>query len=156
MVPSSCLIRHAAWLWNVGPTLYGWPHATPKPPADRLIKLAPTLASALVIITTMSRARSPWALPGVLVALPLAFHAALLWAGVTLADAQDAGWALKPEVGFCYGSSSFAPYDGCAQQTRSNSNMRTEFLMTGPRDVKPISCCASWSAAIGRAGKSAT
>ncbi|KIY98753.1 hypothetical protein MNEG_9207 [Monoraphidium neglectum] len=59
--------------------------------------LAPTLASALVIITTMSRARSPWALPGVLVALPLAFHAVLLWAGVTLADAQDAGWALKPE-----------------------------------------------------------
>ncbi|KAI8470530.1 MAG: hypothetical protein J3K34DRAFT_255209 [Monoraphidium minutum] len=64
---------------------------------DPLIKLAPTVVSALVLMLTMTRARSPWALPAVLVALPLAFHAVLLATGITLEQAQDAGWALKPQ-----------------------------------------------------------
>jgi hypothetical protein len=47
---------------------------------------------------TMTRARSPWALPAVLVLLPSAFYAYLLATGTSLADAQDAGWALKPQA----------------------------------------------------------
>lgn len=59
----------------------------------------PTVASAIVLVITMSRARSPWALPAVLVALPAAFYAVLLATGTSLAEAQAAGWALQPQVG---------------------------------------------------------
>lgn len=49
----------------------------------------------------MTRAESPWALPVTLAAVPAAFHAYLLLSGTTLAQAQDAGWVLKPEVRVC-------------------------------------------------------
>jgi hypothetical protein len=35
------------------------------------------------------------------VAVPASFHLYLLLSGTTLAQAQDAGWVLKPEVGDC-------------------------------------------------------
>jgi hypothetical protein len=54
--------------------------------------------AALALWATMTRARSPWALPVTLAAVPAAFYAYLLATGTSLADAQDAGWVLKPEV----------------------------------------------------------
>lgn len=81
------------------PTL---PHTPlPKNPTDALIKLAPTLTAGLVLWVCMTRAESPWALPVTLAAVPAAFHAYLLISGTTLAQAQDAGWVLKPEVRLC-------------------------------------------------------
>jgi hypothetical protein len=68
--------------------------------ADALIKFIPTFAAAMVLWLSMTRATSPWALPITLAAVPAAFHVYLLATGTTLADAQDAGWVLKPEVGF--------------------------------------------------------
>jgi hypothetical protein len=77
-------------------------HPTPTlPPSDALIKLAPTLTAGLALWVCMTRAESPWALPVTLAAVPAAFHAYLLLSGTTLAQAQDAGWVLKPEVGLC-------------------------------------------------------
>ncbi|KAF8062987.1 hypothetical protein HT031_003826 [Scenedesmus sp. PABB004] len=64
---------------------------------DALIKFVPTFAAALVLWACMTRARSPWALPITLAAVPAAFHAYLLVSGTSLADAQDAGWVLKPQ-----------------------------------------------------------
>jgi hypothetical protein len=66
--------------------------------ADALIKFIPTFAAAMVLWLSMTRATSPWALPITLAAVPAAFHVYLLATGTTLADAQDAGWVLKPEV----------------------------------------------------------
>jgi hypothetical protein len=74
------------------------PPSNPILPSDALTKLVPTLASAAALFLTMTRARSPFALPAVLVALPLAFYAVLLATGTSLAEAQDLGWALKPQV----------------------------------------------------------
>lgn len=68
------------------------------PPADALIKLVPTLTAGLALWVCMTRAESPWALPLTLAAVPAAFHAYLLLTGTSLAQAQDAGWVLKPEV----------------------------------------------------------
>lgn len=45
----------------------------------------------------MTRARSPWALPVTLAAVPAAFHLYLLATGTSLEQAQDAGWVLKPQ-----------------------------------------------------------
>ena len=67
-------------------------------PADALIKLVPTLTAGLALWVCMTRATSPWALPVTLAAVPAAFHVFLLVSGTTLAQAQDAGWVLKPEV----------------------------------------------------------
>uniref|UniRef100_A0A383VST7 STAS domain-containing protein n=1 Tax=Tetradesmus obliquus TaxID=3088 RepID=A0A383VST7_TETOB len=64
---------------------------------DALIKFIPTFAAALVLWLSMTRATSPWALPITLAAVPAAFHVYLLASGTTLAQAQDAGWVLKPE-----------------------------------------------------------
>jgi SulP family sulfate permease len=66
--------------------------------ADALIKFIPTFAAAMVLWLSMTRATSPWALPITLAAVPAVFHVYLLATGTTLADAQDAGWVLKPEV----------------------------------------------------------
>jgi len=63
---------------------------------DALTKLAPTLGAAAAILVCMRRARSPWALPILLGCIPVAFHAWLFATGTTLAEAQDAGWVLKP------------------------------------------------------------
>eukprot|EP00878_Enallax_costatus_P013193 GHUV01013790.1.p1 GENE.GHUV01013790.1~~GHUV01013790.1.p1 ORF type:complete len:1035 (+),score=287.38 GHUV01013790.1:628-3732(+) len=64
---------------------------------DALIKFIPTFLAALVLWVCMTRARSPWALPATLAAVPAAFHAYLLITGTTLEQAQDAGWVLKPQ-----------------------------------------------------------
>jgi hypothetical protein len=69
--------------------------------ADALIKFIPTFAAALVLWLSMTRATSPWALPVTLAAVPAAFHVYLLASDTTLAQAQDAGWVLKPEVCGC-------------------------------------------------------
>lgn len=65
--------------------------------ADALIKFIPTFLAALVLWVCMTRARSPWALPVTLAAVPAAFHVYLLATGTTLEQTQDAGWVLKPE-----------------------------------------------------------
>lgn len=75
----------------------------PIPPnTDALIKLVPTLVAGLALWVCMTRAESPWALPLTLGAVPAAFHLYLLATHTTLAQAQDAGWVLKPEVGNKY------------------------------------------------------
>ena len=61
--------------------------------------LAPCVASCALILTAMRKARSPLVLPGVLAAIPLAFHAVLLAGGWSLTDAQNAGWVAKAAVG---------------------------------------------------------
>lgn len=65
---------------------------------DALIKFCPTMVAAIALWLCISRARSPWALPLTLAAVPASFHLYLLATGTSLADAQDAGWVLKPEV----------------------------------------------------------
>lgn len=50
------------------------------------------------MMLTMARCKHPLALPAVLAAIVLAFHAALWGLGVSLEQAQDAGWVLKPAV----------------------------------------------------------
>jgi MFS superfamily sulfate permease-like transporter/CRP-like cAMP-binding protein len=59
-------------------------------------KLGATLLAAGAMLVCMRRARSPWALPVLLMCIPLVFHAVLLASGSTLAQAQDAGWVIKP------------------------------------------------------------
>jgi SulP family sulfate permease len=66
--------------------------------ANQLAKLAPTLASTLLMVVTLERFDHPLALPAVLLALVAVFHLALAVAGVPLAAAEAAGWVLKPAV----------------------------------------------------------
>jgi hypothetical protein len=68
--------------------------------ADReaLIRLAPALGTTLLIALTLRRFRSPFALPLLLLALPLGFYGVLWAAGLTLEDARDAGWVTKPQA----------------------------------------------------------
>ena len=47
----------------------------------------------------MEHVSHPLALPGVLVAVPLAFHAVRLGCGMSLKAAEEAGWVLPPTVG---------------------------------------------------------
>ena len=65
---------------------------------EQLIKLGPAAGSTLALWLTMHYLRSPLALPGVLLCIPLLFHAVLLGAGWSLADAADAGWVMQGEV----------------------------------------------------------
>lgn len=65
---------------------------------DSLIKLVPTLASCITMVFTLERARHPLALPSVLILLILLFHIVLLVSGITLAQAQAAGWVMAPAV----------------------------------------------------------
>ncbi|PRW58874.1 sulfate transporter [Chlorella sorokiniana] len=60
------------------------------------LRVLPTLGSTALLMLTMARCKHPLALPGVLAAIVGAFHLALLAAGMSLQDAQDAGWVLKP------------------------------------------------------------
>ena len=46
-----------------------------------------------------SPVRSQLALPGVLIAIPTVFHVVLFLSGITLKQAQDAGWVMQPPVG---------------------------------------------------------
>jgi hypothetical protein len=65
---------------------------------DAAAKLAPTLASCAAMIATLERCSHPLALPGVLVAINLAFHAVRLALGVTMEQAMDAQWVIRPAV----------------------------------------------------------
>ena len=65
---------------------------------EQLIKLGPAAGSTLALWLTMHYLRSPLALPAVLLCIPLLFHAVLLGAGWSLADAADAGWVMQGEV----------------------------------------------------------
>ena len=56
----------------------------------------PGLASTLVLWAVLQHARNPLALPATLLAIPVAFYAVLLSTGVSLADAQAAGWVPQP------------------------------------------------------------
>lgn len=47
---------------------------------------------------TMARFKHPLALPAVLLAIVALFHAALLATGMSLQEAQAAGWVMKPAV----------------------------------------------------------
>jgi glucan phosphoethanolaminetransferase (alkaline phosphatase superfamily) len=62
------------------------------------LRAAPTLASCLACMLVMARCKHPAALPATLAAIVAIFHAVLLAAGVSLAQAQQAGWVLKPAV----------------------------------------------------------
>ena len=74
--------------------------AAPAPPPCRQVALRvlPTLGSTALMMFSMARCKHPLALPGVLLLIVALFHAALLAMGVTLADAQAAGWVLPPAV----------------------------------------------------------
>ncbi|PSC75492.1 Sulfate Permease Family [Micractinium conductrix] len=60
------------------------------------LRVLPTLGSTALMMFSMARCKHPLALPGVLLLIVALFHAALLAMGVTLADAQAAGWVLPP------------------------------------------------------------
>ena len=75
--------------------------------------LAPAAASTAVVITAMRKARSPLVLPGVLLAIPAAFHLVLLVGGWSLSDARMHGWMAKPPVS-CSPSAALTPFT-CAQ-----------------------------------------
>ena len=60
------------------------------------LRFLPALASTLLLWAVLQHARSPLALPATLLAIPAAFYAVLLAAGVSLADAQAAGWVPQP------------------------------------------------------------
>lgn len=72
-----------------------WVHLLHK---DQLIKMIPALAATLAMYFTMHYARSPLALPAVLLCIPLLFHAVLLATGTTLAEAADLGWVMAAQV----------------------------------------------------------
>lgn len=70
---------------------------------DAAIKLLPTLGSCAAMMLTLEHVSHPLGLPAVMAAIVLAFHGALLAAGVPLADAQAAGWAMEATVRGCPG-----------------------------------------------------
>ena len=98
-----------------------------------LARLAPTLAAAAVLVITMARARGPWALPAVLVALPAAFYAVLLATGTSLAEAQDAGWALKPQVTRGGGRRCWGGDQGEGKGRRQGFEGGARRMLPGPR-----------------------
>lgn len=65
---------------------------------DQLIKLGPVVLSTLTLYLTMHYVHSPLALPGVLIVIPLVFHAVLLAIGCSLAEAADHGWVQQPQA----------------------------------------------------------
>ena len=65
---------------------------------DPALKLAPAVASTLLLMLVMGRFKSPWALPVVLIFIPGVFFIVLLGMHKSLEDAQDSGWVAKPQV----------------------------------------------------------
>ena len=65
---------------------------------DPMIKLAPAVVSTLLLMLVMSRFKSPWALPAVLIFTPGVFFVVLACLHKSLAEAQDGGWVSKPAV----------------------------------------------------------
>jgi SulP family sulfate permease len=67
--------------------------------ADALTKLVPTLLSCFAMIATLEHFSHPLALPTVLAAINVLFHAVRLALGVTLEQAMDANWVIRPAEG---------------------------------------------------------
>ncbi len=65
---------------------------------DAVLKLIPTLVTCVTLMLTMEHCPHPLALPAMLAAIPVLFRLVLLAAGVTVAQAQDAGWVMRPTV----------------------------------------------------------
>jgi SulP family sulfate permease len=74
----------------------GW-RALAADAADAGPKLAACCAAAGVFYVVIKRARHPAALPAAILAVPVAFYAALAAGGWSLADAARAGWTLPRE-----------------------------------------------------------
>ncbi len=72
-----------------------WAHLANVP---ALIKLAPAAGATALLLVVLKFARNPFALPTVLVSIPLIFHAVLFATGTSLQQAADAGWVMQPEV----------------------------------------------------------
>lgn len=66
--------------------------------ADAMTKFVPAVLSTAAMILTMEHFDHPLALSGVLIAIVLAFHIVRLILGVTLEQAMDANWVLRPAV----------------------------------------------------------
>ncbi|DBA74396.1 hypothetical protein WJX77_006646 [Trebouxia sp. C0004] len=64
---------------------------------DPAVKLAPAVVSTLLLMLVMSRFRSPWALPAVLIFIPGVFFVVLACLHKSLAQAQDGGWVARPQ-----------------------------------------------------------
>ncbi|KAA6425635.1 MAG: Sulfate Permease Family [Trebouxia sp. A1-2] len=64
---------------------------------DPAMKLAPAVVSTLLLMLVMSRFRSPWALPAVLIFIPGVFFVVLACLHKSLAQAQDGGWVARPQ-----------------------------------------------------------
>ena len=62
------------------------------------------------MMITLDKVSHPLGLPAVMVAIVAAFHLTLLGLGVTLKEAQDAGWAMQAPV------SQFLSWDGCVRK----------------------------------------
>lgn len=77
-------------------TFPSWMHLFHK---EQLIRFAPAAASTLAIWLVLHYSRSPLALPSVLISIPLIFHVVLFATGTDLAQAADAGWVMRAEVG---------------------------------------------------------
>ena len=61
-----------------------------------LAKLAAACAMALVLYLTWHRSRSPFGLPAILIGGVVAAHVVFWLAGISLAEAQAAGWTFQP------------------------------------------------------------
>ncbi|KAL4859503.1 putative vacuolar membrane protein [Chlorella vulgaris] len=67
---------------------------------EAAVKLVPTVASCLAMIATLEHFSHPLALPAVLAAINLLFHAVRLALGVSMATAMDHQWVIRPAEGF--------------------------------------------------------
>lgn len=77
------------------------PRTTPRltPPLQTALRVLPTLGSCALMMLTTRHCKHPLALPATLALIVAAFHLVLLAAGVSLEQAQAAGWVLKAAVG---------------------------------------------------------
>ena len=66
---------------------------------DAMLKFVPAVLSTAAMILTMEHFDHPLALSGVLTAIVLAFHLGRLILGVSLDQAMDADWVLRPAEG---------------------------------------------------------
>ncbi|GFR39589.1 hypothetical protein Agub_g49, partial [Astrephomene gubernaculifera] len=77
-------------------SLLSWTHLLAPGPA---LKLLPAAATIAVLMLCVARVHHPLALPGLLSAVPLAFHAVLWAVGWDLRRAQEEGWVMPPTAG---------------------------------------------------------
>jgi SulP family sulfate permease len=64
---------------------------------EALLRLLPAVAMAGLLTLVLRRCRSPYALPALLLAVPLAFYGLLAAGGWTLEDARRGGWVAQPQ-----------------------------------------------------------